>query len=138
MEISVIRFLIVFVVLGLASLPAQAQQAVKQAGTITPGHATMWGSPGVIMDGGTAAAGFLTSLGVTNNGGPGICLNSAPITSPFNQMCLSVTTNGGAKISSYTYGGAVTPGITFDINGSLQGFPTVTLPTGISSKGSST
>ena len=127
MEISVIRFLIVFVVLGLASLPAQAQQAVKQAGTITPGHATMWGSPGVIMDGGTAAAGFLTSLGVTNNGGPGICLNSAPITSPFNQMCLSVTTNGGAKISSYTYGGAVTPGITFDINGSTQGFPVVTL-----------
>lgn len=125
------KLLFGLVALALLSLPGYAQQnSVRQFGTITPGHVAMWGSPGVIGDGGTAVSGFLTSLGVTNNGGPGICLNSAPTSGPYNQLCLAATTNGGAKISSYAIGGATTPGITFDINGTTQGFPAVSgLPT---------
>lgn len=117
-------------ILGLCALTsgAEAQQSVRQSGNVTPGHVPMWTTTGVIQDGGTAAAGFLSSLGVTNNGGPGICVNSAPITSPYNQICLSVTTNGGSKISSYANNGATTPGITFDINGTISGFPVVNLP----------
>lgn len=112
----------------LLCTPAQAQ-TVTQSGTVTAGHAVRWVSNGVVGDGGTAANGLLTSLGVTNNGGPGICLSSAPLTAAArNQLCFAVTTNGGSKISSYIYGTATNPGITFDINGSVQGFPAVTLP----------
>lgn len=109
------------------SAPALAQSVI-QSGSVTPGHAVRWVSNGVVGDAGTAASGSLTSLGVTNNGGPGVCVNSASTSGPYNQICLAATTNGGTKISSYAYGGATTPGITFDINGSVQGFPAVTLP----------
>lgn len=112
----------------LSAVSAQPQTSVKQSGSVTPGHAVRWIANGTIADAGTATQGFLSSIGVTNNGGPGICINSAAITAPYNQLCLAVTTNGGVKISSYVYGGATTPGITFDINGSVQGFLTATLP----------
>ena len=112
-----------------ASLSNAFAQSVQQSGSVTPGHATMWNGTGVIKDAGTATNGFLTSLGVTNNGGPGICVSSAvPTAAARNQLCLYVTTNGGAKLSSYSYGTATNAGFTFDVNGVVQGFPTVTLP----------
>lgn len=113
----------------LASSLAQAQTTVRQTGSVTPGHVATWTTNGVIQDGGTAAQGFISSLGITNNGGPGLCLSSAqPTAAGRNQLCFSVTTNGGVEISSYAYGTATQAGITFDINGSVQGFPAVTLP----------
>jgi hypothetical protein len=124
------KFLFGFFALALLASPASAQ--VRQQGTVTGGHVPMWIAPGIIGDGGAAAAGLVTSLGVTNNGGPGICLNSAVTSGPYNQICLAATTNGGTKISSYAINGATTPGLSFDINGSVQGFPAVTgLPTTI-------
>lgn len=120
----------ILLTLLLLTSPALAQ-SVSQSGSVTPGHAARWVSNGVIGDAGTAASGSLTSLGVTNNGGAGVCVNSAATTGPYNQICLAATTSGGSKISSYAYGGATTPGITFDINGTVQGFPTVTLPVSI-------
>ena len=112
--------------LTLMCLPLGGLQAqVKQSGTITPGHAVRWITNGVIGDAGTAANPVIPSFGVL--GGP-ICVNSAPVTGPYNQTCLKATTNGGSTISSYAYGGATSPGITFDINGSLQGFLTAALP----------
>lgn len=119
---------ILAIIAALTLSTSALAQTVKQTGSITPGHVTKWTSNGIIGDGGTAANGGLTSLGVTNNGGPGTCVSSAPITGPYNQICLTATTNGGTKISSYAIGGATNPGITFDINGSTQGFLTATLP----------
>lgn len=114
--------------LALLVSPAAAQ-SVQQSGSVTPGHPAMWSGTGIIKDAGTAANGFLSTLGVTNNGGPGICVASAASTAAGrNQLCLAATTNGGTKISSYIYGTATNPGIVFDINGTVQGFPTVTLP----------
>lgn len=107
---------------------ATAQTTVRQSGTITPGHAVKWLSTGVIADAGTAASGALSSLGVTNNGGPGICVNSAPITSPYNQLCLSATTSAAAQISVQNFNGASATGINFVINGVTSGFPAVNLP----------
>jgi hypothetical protein len=98
------------------SLPACAQ--VQQSGTVTPGHATRWVSPGVIGDAGTAASGLLTSLGVTNNGGQGICVNSAPITAPYNQICLSASTTGPGRLTLQNYGGASPQQLQFFANGS--------------------
>jgi len=112
--------------LALVSSTTTAQTpAIRQSGSITPGHAVRWITNGVIGDAGTASSGLLTTLGVTANGPGAICVNSGPITSAYNQLCLGATTNGGSRISSYAYGGATTPGITFDINGTLQSFLTV-------------
>lgn len=113
----------------LASSALALAQPVQQSGSVTAGHAVQWVGSGVIKDAGTASNGFLTSLGVTNNGGPGICVQSAaPTAAARNQLCLSVTTDGGSKLSSYSYGTATSAGFTFDINGVIQGFPTVNLP----------
>ncbi len=104
-------------------------QSVTQSGSVTPGHAAMWSGTGIIKDAGTASSGNLSTLGVTNNGGAAICVSSDVATAAGrNQMCFSATTNVGTRISSYTYGTATNAGITFDINGSIQGFPVVTLP----------
>jgi len=75
-------------------------QSVQQSGTVTPGHAAMWTANGVIKDAGTAANGFLTSLGVTNNGGPGVCVNSGPITGPYNAMCLNTSSTTDVSCST--------------------------------------
>lgn len=113
--------------LTLIFVNTASPQSVTQSGAVTPGHAVKWVTNGVVGDAGTAASGTLTSLGVTNNGGPAFCANSGPITGPYNQLCLSAGTTTGGKISLYNFGGA-TGGFVFDLNGTSQGFPLVTLP----------
>lgn len=94
---------------ALAIGPAGAQQnSVRQSGTVTPGHVAKWVTNGVVGDAGTAANGSLTSVGVTNNGGQGVCVNSAPITQAYNQICMSATTNGGTSITTNARNGATT------------------------------
>ena len=92
-------------------------QSVQQTGTVTPGHAAMWAANGVVKDAGTAANGFLTSLGVQNNGGPGICVNSGPITGPYNQLCLAASTASNAILSLQNYNGATAQSLGLIING---------------------
>lgn len=107
----------------LAATFAHAQ-SVLQSGTITPGHVTKWISNGVVGDGGTASNGGLSSLGVTNNGGPGICVNSGPQTGAgYNQLCLSAATSGAGKITLQNYGTATAQNLDFVINGN-----TITVP----------
>lgn len=109
----------------LAAFPAQAQ--VLQSGTVTPGHVMVWAGNGLAKDGGTAANGFITSLGITNNGGPGACVSSAqPSTAlGYNQLCLSASTAAAAQITLQNYGTATAQNLQFVINGT-----TITLPTG--------
>lgn len=103
-----------------------AAQSVLQSGTVTPGHATKWISNGVIGDAGTAANGLLSSIGVTNAGGPGICVASAAQTAAGrNQLCLSASTSGVAKISLQNYGTATAQNLQFDINGNTIDLPSV-------------
>lgn len=109
----------------LGSFTALAQHPVTQSGTITPGHPVRWITNGVIGDGGTAVNGFLTGLGVMASG-PGICQNSAAINKPYNQICLSTTTNGFGAITTGAFGGATDKGLQLfgvslgDISGSIQ------------------
>lgn len=127
------KFIFALLLLGLTS-PAHAQ-SVQQSGTVTPGHAAQWVTNGVVKDGGTAANGSLTSLGVTNNG-TGICQNSAATTAAgYQQICLGTTTSGGGVISVQNFGTATAQGLTFNINGTPvtvptggDVFPTLTLP----------
>ncbi len=107
------------IILVLATLitaaHAQSGASVKQSGNVTPGHPMMWVTNGVAGDAGTAAQGFLTSIGVTA-AGPGICQNSGPISGPYNEICLTTTQTGGGGLSLNNYAGA-TGGITLTYNG---------------------
>ncbi len=105
------------------ALTSVAVGQVSQGGQVTPGHVPIWITNGVIGDGGTAASGNLTSLGVTNNGGPGICENSGPITGPYNQLCLGVSTSAPAALTLQNYNGAPNESLNFIINGITYPFP---------------
>ncbi len=107
----------------LAAITAVYGQSVQQSGAVTIDHVPVWLAPGVIGDGGSAASGVATSFGVTNNGGPGICVNSAPITGPYNQLCLAASTAANAQISLQNFGGATAQGLNLSINGTLLTFP---------------
>jgi hypothetical protein len=103
-------------------------QSVQQSGVVTPGHATMWTTNGVIQDAGVATQGFLSAIGVTASG-PGICQNSGPATGAYNQICLSPTSSS-AKITVGSFGGA-TPSFQFVVNGTTYNFPFTGPGTGI-------
>lgn len=93
----------------LAPLAAGAQSII-QSGNVTPGHAAMWTTSGILQDAGSSANGGLTSLGLTN---PNLCsfgINSASITLPYVQLCLGVSPNqGAAQLVIQGLGGATTP-----------------------------
>lgn len=108
----------------LAIAPAFSQ-TVQQSGTVTAKHVAAWVTSGVIGDGGSSASSPITSLGVTNNGGSGICVNSALPTSPgYQALCLGANTTGPATISLQNFGTATAQNLQFVINGTV-----VTLPT---------
>jgi hypothetical protein len=105
--------------------PAWAQN-VQYVSPVTRGHIPVWNTAGVIADGGSSADSPVTSIGVTNNGGAGLCVNSARATAPgYNSLCLGASTTGPAVISLQNYGTAGPQGLQFDINGT-----TITLPSG--------
>lgn len=103
--------------LALLITPVQAQQTVRQGGGVTPGHVPMWVAPGVLQDGGTAVQGFLSSLGVTQGSGFGICVNSASIEQPYNRLCLSSTMTGGGVISLDHIGIGAVGSLNMTVNG---------------------
>lgn len=100
--------------------PPAAAQSVQQGGQITPGHVPVWFQSGVIGDSGPATGGLITELGITKDGGLPFCIDSAPVTQDFNQLCLSVPSSGYATLS---VNGANITGFQFNINGTDYPFP---------------
>ncbi len=120
------KFRAALLALVLLATPAIAQQAVQQSGSVTRGHVPYWVSSGVIGDGGSATNSPVSSIGVTNNGGAGICVSSDVQTAAGrNQLCFGASTTGAATISLQNYGTAAAQSLQFIINGAAQGFPTV-------------
>ncbi len=120
------KFRSALLALALFATPAIAQQAVQQSGSVTRGHVPYWVTSGVIGDGGSATNSPISSIGVTNNGGAGICVSSDVQTAAGrNQLCFGAATNGSATISLQNYGTAPVQSLAFVINGASQGFPTV-------------
>ncbi len=120
---------------------AQAQ-SVQQSGSVTGGHATRWITNGVVGDAGTAQNPSVTSFGVVNSGGPGICVNSGATGGPYNALCLSASTSSAGIVSLYAYGGATaqplqlcTQGecLTVPVSGGTGTIPTITTPTVVDS-----
>lgn len=111
------------VALSLLASPAWAA-TVNQSGSVTAGHAPYWVTNGAIGDGGTSADSPITSIGVTNNGGSGICVNSARQSAAgYNALCLGASTTGAATISLQNYGTAGAQALQFVINGTTYAFP---------------
>jgi hypothetical protein len=106
-------------------------QNVQELPPVTFGHLPYWVTSGVIGDAGSSTDSPVTSIGVTNNGGAGICISSdRQSAAGRNQLCFGASTSSNAVISLQNYGTAPAEGLVFNINGVLQGFPTVSpLPT---------
>lgn len=100
---------------AVAAAHAQ-QEGVLQSGLITPGHPPIWVTSGVIGDAGSALSGNLTELGITNTGTP-FCINDAPITGQYHQVCLGANALGGGLLSYNAYGGAPKLPLLCNING---------------------
>lgn len=92
------------------------QPGVLVSGLTTPGHPAMWITNGVIGDGGSALSGNLTELGITNTGAP-FCINDAPITGQYHQLCFGANAAGGGLVSYNAYGGAPPLPLNCNING---------------------
>lgn len=108
----------------LVATSAFAQAPVKQSGNVTPNQVPWWITSGVIGGGVSAADSPVTSFGVTNNGGNGICVNSARITAAGrNTLCLGAQTAGPATITLQNYGTASPQALDFILNGTTYQFP---------------
>jgi hypothetical protein len=107
----------------LAAGPAFSQ-SVQYVSPVTRGHLAAWNTNGVLADGGTSASSPITSVGITNNGGAGLCINSAlPTTPGYQALCFGASTAGPATISLQNFGSASPQGLNFVINGTTLPFP---------------
>ncbi len=115
------RRLLWIIALCLVAAPASAQ--VVTSGSIVVGHAPVFcpgatgAGRGVICDGGPALRGALTELGITNTGTP-LCINDAPITGSYHQLCL-----GTGVITVTAYRGATSSSLNVIIDGISYPFP---------------
>lgn len=100
------------------AVPALAQQAVQQSGSVTPGHATSWTTAGVVQDAGASSAGNLNTLGITSSNLGSFCINSGPISAPYQALCMGLSpTNGQGAISLNSYDSATPLSFNFNVNG---------------------
>lgn len=121
-----IRIVLALALLLSASAVASAQ--VRQSGNVTPGHVAKWTTTGIISDGGTAASGGITSLGVTASGS-GICQNSDDIgAAGYQQICIGATTSGGGFLSVQNFGTATAQPFNLIVNGTQASVPTAQGP----------
>jgi hypothetical protein len=125
--ISTMRGIVAGLALWLAApAAALAQGVVQQSGPVVPFHPAVFGSNGVIMDGGTNTAPAISTLAlfngsncpmsVSSQAGPGVSL------SPSTQftVCQSLTTT---TLSFLGLNGASAPAVVFDIGGVNYPFP---------------
>jgi hypothetical protein len=121
------RFLSILALLA-SCLPALGQtgNAVKQSGNVTPGHGAIWTTNGIIQDAGTAANGFLSSLGVVGQGQT-ICQRTAPITAPaYQELCWNISDATGVSLNIQNYGTDTPQPFSIVLNGTAYQFPFTT------------
>lgn len=117
-------FLIAATLLGVVPAFAQSGAPVKQSGNVTPNQVPWWVTSGVIGGGVSSADSPVTSFGVTNSGGNGICANSDRITAVGrNTICIGSTTNGPSFINVQNYGTATPQPLVLNLNGASYQFP---------------
>jgi hypothetical protein len=103
-------------------MPYQPQ--VEQSGNVTPGHVAAWTTDGVIQDGGTPSAPFLTTLGLQSNSLVSFGIANAPTSGAYAQLGLGFDpATGNAALSVASYDGAPNVGFVVIINGVSYSFP---------------
>ena len=111
------------VALSLLTSPAFAQN-VQQSGTVTARHPMYWVTSGVAGDPGGATDSAISGLGVTNEGGPGLCVSSQRASAAGRQqLCLSTGTSTGATITLTNLGTAPSAPLNFVVDGTTYPFP---------------
>ena len=96
--------------------------AVVQTGAVVAGHVPVWSGNGQVQDGGTPASGVISGIGIQNNGALALGINSGPITGPFVQYGVAVSSTGAVTISLGGYGGAPAATLSYVINGTTYAF----------------
>src|SRR5271167_2222695 len=97
-------------------------KTTTQSGTVTPNRVAVWATDGTLVDAGPASGGAATTLGVTNNGGFGLCVNSGPVASPFTQYAVTVSSTGTVQIIVNRLGDATPVSLEYVINGTIYPF----------------
>ena len=98
--------------------------AVTQSGTVTPGHAMVWGTTGVAVDGGTPSDPALTSVGVLKSSGAAFAVSTALNPNPYEYFGWGFDpTTGNAQITLQNFNGAPVQALQFSINGTVYPFP---------------
>lgn len=107
----------------LLATPVLAQN-VQYISPVTRNHIPVWNTNGVLADGGTSADSPISSIGITNNGGSGLCINTArQSTGNYEALCLGASSTGPATISLQNYGSAPSESLQFVVNGISYPFP---------------
>ena len=114
--------IVAFITTLLLASPALAQ--VQQSGTVTARHPMYWVTSGVAGDPGGATDSAISGLGVTNEGGPGLCVSSQRASAAGRQqLCLSTGTSTGATITLTNLGTAPSAPLNFVVDGTTYPFP---------------
>lgn len=91
----------------LAPCVALAQGGnVRQSGSVTPKHWSMWTTDGVIQDAGSSANPFVTSGGIMSPNAESFCINSGPQTAQYIAFCMGMAPGSGATFTITPFGGA--------------------------------
>src|SRR5579884_2799361 len=120
----------ILLLLALLLFSPAVQAQVTPSGNFTPGHTVRCANSTctVVTDAGgsagsaTAGIGSLTELGITNTGTP-FCINDAPTSGPYHQLCIGANSLGGGLLSYQSLGGASALPFSFNINGTSLNFP---------------
>jgi hypothetical protein len=114
------------VALILLTGAAQAQNAVRQTGVVTPGDIVLWANNEVV----SSAAQRLSNTGlggnpstITDSLGPGLTLNSANTSGQYNSLTIGHDSNGNALFTVDSYGGLANKTAYLRLNGTLYPFP---------------
>jgi hypothetical protein len=96
--------------------------AIQQQGPLTPGHVLIAYAGDAATDGGGAGAGNVSELGITNEGGLALGINSGTVAGKYTQLGFSVS-EGSATIEVQSFNGAQAATLFIDINGVAYPFP---------------
>ena len=96
--------------------------AIVQSGPVTKGHVAVFVDNGVVQDGKAGGQGVISDIGIQNDGGAAITIDSGPDTEPFNQFTISTSSNGVTTFSFNGFGGAPDAEVQFDVNGVIYAF----------------
>jgi hypothetical protein len=96
--------------------------AIVQSGPIIPGRVPVFVDNGVVQDSGPASGGAIGQIGIQNDGGLAIGINSGPADGPFVQLGMTVDADGAVTFSVNGFNGAPTTELLFNINGVTYAF----------------